>query len=124
MNKKSGYCEVKHPETGAIIPLKFSMNTFLLFCEMRQIDLAGIDKALGENSPVVLRDMAFCAMVTAARISGVEQPLPSSEAIGELIFDYEDSVSVINTITEAILSARVFGKTLSESPAPKKKANR
>lgn len=120
MNKLSGYCELMNPENKDLIPLKFSMNTFLLFCEMKSIQLSEMDKMLSTGNPAILRDISYCAMVTAARVAGKEQPLPTPEALGEIIFDQPEA---INTITEAILSAKIFGKALNESPAPKKKKN-
>ena len=119
MNTKSGYCELKGP--NGLIPCKFSTNTFLLFCQQQGIALHQLDKKLESGDPLMMRDMTYCAMVTAARIVGKEPPLPTPEAIGEVLFDSTDAIELVS---EAMLSARVFGKSLNDSPATKKKKSR
>jgi len=118
MNTKSGFTEINIE--GDLVPLKFGMNAFLLFCELRGIELDQLDKVLAKADPGVLRDMTFCGNKAASLSRGIEPFFKNKEEIGDLL---DENPGFITAVVEAMMNARVFGQSLADSPAPKKKGS-
>ncbi|MDD3665396.1 MAG: hypothetical protein PHQ65_09040 [Bacteroidales bacterium] len=106
---------------GAVVPVKFGMNAFYLFCEMRNIELTDVDKVFAKSHIFALRDLTFCAIVSEARFAGVEPLITSPEVVGNIM---DEDSEVVSSLLKAFMSAKVAGVSLPgvvSEPTKKKK---